>query len=71
MSEKEKAIAARHAFVTGVIYDFAGFLTTLKESVQVGSKHNVYSIVRAITEWSDERGINTSKSNSEWRKLLK
>ncbi len=47
-----------HDVVAGAIFDFAGFLTTHKDKIGVGSSANAGPMVERIKEWSDKRGLS-------------
>ena len=47
-----------HDVVAGAIFDFAGFLTSHKEMIEVGSCANASPMVERIKEWSGNRGLS-------------
>lgn len=47
-----------HDVVAGAIFDFAGFLTSHKVMIEVGSCSNASPMVERIKEWSGNRGLS-------------
>ena len=52
--------------VTGVLFDFMGFLTTKKKSITLSSSHNATPGVDAIQEFLAKRQITDSDPDFEW-----
>lgn len=44
--------------VSGVLFDFAGFLTSRKEKITCSTKHNVVPMVECIKEFMVLRKVN-------------
>lgn len=44
--------------VAGAIFDFAGFLTTRAEVIEVGSTANAGPVADLVKEWAELRGLN-------------
>jgi hypothetical protein len=60
----------RHKIISGAIFDFVGFLTSLKDNIYVGSTQNVKPILKAIEDWAKEKGLNIDETNPNWDKIL-
>jgi hypothetical protein len=58
--------------LTGILYDFCGFLTTREESLTVSEKHNVMPLVDLIKEFGKLRGLDISGDAAvlEWQTAL-
>lgn len=56
----------RDAYISGIIYHFAAFLTTRERSITVGSMHNASPIVDAIKEYTELYGIEVSDADLEF-----
>jgi len=59
--------------VSGALYDFASFLTTMKKSIIVGSKENCVSdILDVLIEFSNNRGLNINDKPDiqDWNKKI-
>lgn len=56
--------------ISGAIFDFAGYLTTLPKVIEVGSAANASPMVELIKEWADLRGLSLDdaaiQSWQEW-----
>lgn len=58
------------AIVSGAIFDFAGFLTTLDETVEIGMREDASLMVELVRKWSDRRGLPIDNAEVEhWREL--
>lgn len=44
--------------ISGAIFDFAAYLTTREEVIEVGSSVEASSMVKLITEWAKLRNLN-------------
>lgn len=44
--------------IAGAIYDFAGFLTTLDPTIQVGATEHPEPVINAIITWAATRGLS-------------
>ena len=59
--------------ITGAIYDFAGYLTTLphEKALHCSEAHKASPMVEAITEWCKRRGLHTDGARVEnWREAI-
>lgn len=58
--------------VTGVLFDFAGFLTTGKEEIVLSKEHDATPAIRAIIAFFNSREVFLSNSpNFEWHSYCK
>ena len=54
--------------IAGAIYDFAGFLTTLDPTIQVGSTEHPEPVIKAIVLWAATRGLSLDQPFvQEWK----
>jgi hypothetical protein len=51
--------------IAGAIFDFAGYLTTLKEPVTFGASKNATPMVEHIQTWAQKRGLELTEANVE------
>ena len=61
------------AIISGALFDFAGFLTTLDKSraVTFSGAHEAGPAVTLLQEWSTKRGLNLDEADvSGWRSAL-
>ena len=68
---RKQAVPA--SVITGAIYDFAGYLTTLphKEAIHCSEVHEAAPMVKAITEWCKRRNLCTADARVEtWREAI-
>ena len=59
--------------ITGAIFDFAGYLTTLphKEAIHCSEVHEAVPMVKAITEWCKRRNLCTADARVKtWREAI-
>lgn len=54
--------------IAGAIYDFAGFLTTLDPTIQVGATEHPEPVINAIITWAAMRGLSIDQPFvQEWK----
>lgn len=51
--------------IAGAVYDFAGFLTTQLQTIEIGSTANASPIADLIKEWAELRDLNLEDANVE------
>lgn len=57
--------------ISGAIFDFAGYLTTRKEVVEVGSTANASPMADLVKEWAELRGLSLDDAAVlSWNELL-
>lgn len=44
--------------VSGAIYDFLAYLTSLEDSVTMGASEDCIPAINSLTEWAKLRGLN-------------
>ena len=44
--------------ISGAIFDFAGYLTTLENVIPVGSSADAAPMVELIKDWAEKRNLN-------------
>jgi hypothetical protein len=44
--------------IAGALFDFAGHLTTLAESYEVGARHDASRMVEELKAWASKRGLS-------------
>jgi hypothetical protein len=44
--------------VSGALYDFCAYITSLKKTITVGSTEDPLGLLDALITWSKERGLN-------------
>jgi hypothetical protein len=60
-----------HNYTTGVLYDFAGFMTTREPSIKIGSSENASPMVDVLKEFFKLYNIKTFNPDVEdWHKKL-
>lgn len=52
-----------HEIIAGAIFDFAGYLTSLKQGYKVGAKHDAAPMVKLIEAWAEQRGLDLSNAD--------
>ena len=71
VNELESQLPA--SVITGAIYDFAGYLTSLphKEAIHCSEVHEAPPMVKAITEWCKRRNLCTADARVKtWREAI-
>lgn len=61
------------AIISGALFDFAGFLTTLpkERAVTLSGAHPATPVADLLTEWAKTRGLNLDEANAEdWEAAL-
>ena len=59
------------ANISGAIFDFAGYLTTMKEAYTVGAAHEASRMAHEAEDWLKRRGVNPSSANVQtWQDFL-
>lgn len=57
--------------ISGAIFDFAGFLTTRPNVVEVGSTANASPVADLVKEWAALRGLSLNDASvGAWQELL-
>ena len=57
--------------IAGALFDFAGFLTTRPERIQIGSSADAAPIVEMLKEWADARRLSLDSAYvCDWRKAI-
>ena len=60
-----------HNVVSGALYDFMAYLSTLPESVTMGASEHSAGLLDAFKEWSVKRGLDTGGADVEhWQDAL-
>jgi hypothetical protein len=60
-----------HNYTTGMLYDFAGFMTTRESSIKVGSSENASPMVDVLKEFFKLYNIKAFNPDVEnWHKKL-
>jgi len=55
--------------IAGALFDFCGYLTTLKKEITVGSKNFASPIIDHLQKWARERGLNLEDADvKNWDK---
>ena len=44
------------SMIAGALFDFAGYLTTMEQSITVGAKHDTMPVIDALQDWAEKRG---------------
>jgi len=54
--------------ISGVLFDFCGFLTTRDKSITFSSHHNAAPAVEAIEKFMKKRNVELVTPNFDWYK---
>ena len=56
--------------ISGAIFSFGAYLTTMPESITVGATEDAPPIVEAIKSWAEEQGLNIDNVDHDWQDIL-
>lgn len=56
-SQKEKKVMENKK-ISGALFDFIGYLTTLDEPITFSSKHEVPIALDCLKKWAEKRGLD-------------
>ncbi len=51
------------ATITGALFDFLGYLTTLSDDITIGASSNSEQILNSLQNWAKIRGLNINSAN--------
>ncbi len=54
-----------HKRISGALFDFCAFLTTLDEPVTLSAKHDAAVMVRLLERWAKKRGLELDDADVE------
>lgn len=60
-----KHVETQENDIAGAVYDFAGFLTTRPQSIEVGSTANASPMAELIKEWAELRDLSLEDADVE------
>lgn len=60
-----KHVKTQENDIAGAIYDFAAFLTTRRQTIEVGSTANASPMVELIKEWAELRDLSLEDADVE------
>ena len=63
LTQSEEPKEYENADIAGALYDFLGFLTTLKEPVTMSARHQSGIAVDLLQRWAEERGFSIKSAN--------